>query len=91
MKGEAAALPGQDSDLYRLEKRLRRKGLGRRDWEPVTGWARRVGPSLKDEAAAGRLLELASLHDRYRFDPAGLSAEEREALKSGAEALLRRG
>lgn len=89
IKDEKFTVQGWDSELYRVEERLRKKGLGRRPWEPFTAWARRVGPSLKDEAATGRLKALASLHDRYRFDPAGLAGGEREALKNGAETLLR--
>ncbi|MBU2573426.1 MAG: transglutaminase-like domain-containing protein [Elusimicrobia bacterium] len=89
IKDAAVPVQGWDSDLYKVEKRLRAKALGRRPWEPFTAWARRVGPSLRDEAAASRLKALAALHDRYRFDPAGLGAGERETLKNGAETLLR--
>jgi len=34
------------------------------------------------------LAEIVALHNRYRFDPAGLPAEERARLKQAAEQWL---
>ncbi len=74
-------VPGLDSELYAVEAALAGKGRGRRASETAEAWALRVDP-------AGRLPGLARLHERYRFDPAGLSAEERAALRAGAVSVL---
>lgn len=83
----APAVPGADSELYRVEKKMRAKGLGRRPWETFSSWAGRTGPVLGAGSAA-RLSSLARLHERYRFDPAGLPADDREDLRAGSGALL---
>jgi protein-glutamine gamma-glutamyltransferase len=79
----SASHPGADSEFYLVEARLARLGLGRQPWEPVPRWVARVG--------ADGLAELAALHARFRFDPRGLSAIEREALRAAAGAWLARG
>jgi hypothetical protein len=76
----AAARPGEDSEFYRIERRLAEGGLARRPSEPVTAWIARI----REEALA----PLVRLHYRYRFDPAGLDARERAALRAGAETWL---
>ncbi|MBI4256034.1 MAG: transglutaminase domain-containing protein [Candidatus Rokubacteria bacterium] len=76
----ATRRPGEDSEFYRIERRLAEGGLARRPSEPVTAWIARI----REEALA----PLVHLHYRYRFDPAGLDAREREALRAGAETWL---
>ena len=80
----AAAGPGLDSEFYAIERELARAGYARRSWESVPEWLARV------EAAPGAasLAPLARLHARHRFDPAGLSAAERESLRSGVRGWL---
>lgn len=82
---EAAGRQGADSELYRVEAALSARGLGRRLHEPTLGWARRVAET---DARGERLVALARLHERYRFDPAGLAPGERNALRDGAAAVL---
>lgn len=72
--GASAALaereyPGRDSELYELLKPLPPREPG----ETLSAWLGRVAPGRFDEALR--------LHQRYRFDPAGISREERERLR----------
>lgn len=73
--------PGLDSDFYRLEKQLAARGVTRSDAEPLGEWLRRVleTPGLDDLRAP--LEEVLRLHYRHRFDPLGLDAGDREALR----------
>jgi hypothetical protein len=76
VRGEAAsgataarAFPGADSEFYELAKSLPARDPG----ETLTAWLRRVAPG-RHEAAL-------QLHQRYRFDPNGLSPGERRQLR----------
>jgi hypothetical protein len=79
---------GADSELYAIEERLRVIGLGRDPAEPLSRWLRRVEISGIGAGATDPLRAIVALHARYRFDPAGLSAEEREALRAHARSWL---
>jgi hypothetical protein len=88
---EADALmswPGLDSEFYQLEKQLAGRGVTRRPSEPLSDWLSRAlaDPALGDLRTP--LQELLHLHYRYRFDPRGLAANEREALKREARVCL---
>jgi hypothetical protein len=61
--------PGRDSEFYQLVQTL----PPREDGETLSAWLARVAPGRYDEALA--------LHQRYRFDPAGISAGERHRLR----------
>jgi hypothetical protein len=63
------AFPGADSEFYELVKVLPPREAG----ETLTGWLARVAP--------GRHAEALRLHQRYRFDPKGLSPAERRELR----------
>jgi transglutaminase-like putative cysteine protease len=76
-----APRPGQDSEFYLIERRLAAAGRGRRPSEPASAWIERVH--------APELRSIMALHYRYRFDPAGLDATERAALRTSAETWLR--
>jgi hypothetical protein len=78
--------PGQDSEFYLIERRLAQLGHARHDAEAVTEWLARVAA----QPGTGDLQQLARLHYRHRFDPAGLPAAEREALRDEALAWLAR-
>ena len=86
-----------DSEFYLIERRLAAAGLERRPCEPATAWVRRLGTGVGfddvDRARGVRssvpaLTEIVALHDRYRFDPVGLSPEERRVLREKATAWL---
>jgi hypothetical protein len=81
----AAAYPGSDSEFYEIERALASRGFGRRPEEPVGVWLRRVDRTLPEATAVRRLAEL---HQRYRFDPEGISTIDRKALRDGARSWL---
>jgi hypothetical protein len=80
------AWPGMDSEFYLIERRMAELGHARREVETPSEWLARIGAQSGVNAAA--LLPLARLHYRHRFDPAGLPAAEREALRIQALAWL---
>ena len=82
----AAALrhwPGADSEYFKLEAVLTEQGLDRAENETVAEWRGRLRGALGDDTEAS-LVALRRLHLRLRFDPAGLSADERTALRDGS-------
>ena len=76
----------QPDDL--VGESLAARGVPRQTGEPLSEWLERAltAPALAGPRAA--LQELLGLHYRYRFDPQGLSATEREALREKAKACL---
>jgi protein-glutamine gamma-glutamyltransferase len=82
--------PGLDSEFYQLEKQLAERGVTRQSSEPLSDWLARAlaDPVLNDLRIP--LQELLQLHYRYRFDPRGLEAAERQTLESDAKACLDR-
>lgn len=78
--------PGRDSEFYALERRLAARGWPRRSEESAGRWAERVGGALP-EVQHDALAEAAHLHERYRFDPAGLRAAERARLRERCAAI----
>ena len=82
-KQEAVLLfqKGKDSEFYAIQSELARRGLDRRTWEPLNVWIDRI---CFDAYRPDLLRQIVSLHYRYRFDPDGLSQEERESLKDSA-------
>ncbi len=81
------SLPGEDSELYVLERALAAADLGRRPCEPLSDWLDRLtGPAGRE--AVDALRPIVALHNRYRFDPLGLSAAQRSELRRAAESWL---
>ena len=89
--GEGAAAsarrryPGEDSEFYLVEKTLPARAEG----ETHAAWIARISSGLpaaqmEDMRAALRL------HQRYRFDPEGLAAPERNRLRELCRALAPR-
>lgn len=84
-----------DSEFYLIERRLAETGVERRATEPAAAWVRRLAGGAGLEMApagvrssVGALSEIVGLHDRYRFDPAGLSLRDRQLLREKATAWL---
>jgi protein-glutamine gamma-glutamyltransferase len=73
--------PGHDSEFYRIARRLQAEGRGRHPIESASAWIDRI--------QAPELGPIVALHYRYRFDPAGLDATGRAALRDKTEAWLR--
>jgi hypothetical protein len=80
--------PGLDSEFYRLERKLAARGVPRPPDETLSDWLTRAlaDPALAD--LRGPLQELLRLHYAYRFDPQGLSHENRKALTREAKICL---
>lgn len=86
--GRSFDWPGLDSEFYSLEKRLAARGLARLPGETLVDWLQRAlqEPGFADlEPPMRRLLRI---HYRYRFDPMGLSLQERETLRTDVKSLL---
>ena len=79
--------PGADSEFYLIADRLAAAGLGRRSTEPVSTWISRLEEGHAP-VATDTLRQIAQLHYRYRFDPEGIGADERQALRARVEAWL---
>ncbi len=82
--------PGLDSEFYELEKKLAARGLGRQRSEALSLWLQRLAQEEKLLPITGPLRELLTLHYRYRFDPQGLNAMDRERLRFEARACTAR-
>jgi hypothetical protein len=87
----AEATPsGADSEFFPVERALAKSGLPREPGETVMAWLARISPKLPEGMEPAELAELARLHYRYRFDPAGLMQPERERLRDAARQWLAR-
>jgi protein-glutamine gamma-glutamyltransferase len=86
--GPAVAWPGLDSEFYQVERRMIKRGAARQAGETPGAWLLRVmdDPALADSRS--ELCDLLRLHYRYRFDPRGLTAPERETLRREAQDCL---
>lgn len=82
------AWPGLDSEFYELERRLIRNGLPREPGESLSAWLRRVGNDSRLAGIRQPLENILALHYRYRFDPRGLGASERQELRREVGACL---
>ena len=77
-RASALVRAGVDSEFYRVEKHLAARGLERGASENWSDWLRRIG---KLETSVAALQPVLALHQRHRFDPRGLDAAERAALR----------
>ena len=66
--------PGEDSEFYAVEKSLPERGAS----ETHAAWLNRIEFSLQNTT---QIHEALRLHQRYRFDPAGLSRNDRNRLR----------
>lgn len=80
--GLRAPLLGADSEFYLLLARMTRRNEGPLAGETLKAWIRRLG--RRGHAQHPRLRALLDLHYRYRFDPHGLDAPRRAALRAAA-------
>jgi len=86
--GSSRHWPGEDSEFYLIEQRMAQLGHARQDAETVTEWLTRIAAQIGAGSEGENLRQLARLHYRHRFDPAGLSAGQRETLRAQALAWL---
>jgi len=87
-RGKVAS--GADSEFFLIERRLMHNGFPRAPGETVMAWLTRIAPRLPPGKETAELAELARLHYRYRFDPAGLALADRERLRTSAQGWLAR-
>lgn len=80
--------PGVDSEFYQLEQKLAHGGLPREAGESLSAWLRRVTDDSRLTNFKQPLENILALHYRYRFDPRGLNASERQALRREVEECL---
>jgi protein-glutamine gamma-glutamyltransferase len=78
--------PGLDSELFAVERALARRGIERQPNESWNAWLERVERHTGDGAVLRRIV---GLHRKYRFDPCGLTAAERVALRDEARRCVR--
>lgn len=83
--------PGLDSEFYRIEERLETLGLGRLKTETAADWVARVKSNPLCPASTNDLGPIVVLHQRHRFDPAGLPHEARVELREKALGWLGQG
>ncbi len=76
------SLTGGDSEFYNVEQRLAELGLSRRAHESAVEWVARLKKDAPIDCEP--LAQLVALHNRYRFDPLGLSDAQRAQLRSTA-------
>ena len=71
---------GLDSEFYQLEQQLQNTPQARLDNESLQQWVARL--------ASPELMQLCRLHYQLRFDPNGLTLEQREYLRKGVSNIL---
>jgi hypothetical protein len=71
-----------------VERRLAELGFERAPGEPLTPWIRRIEATRPASITTAPIEPLVRLHYRYRFDPLGVSASDREALRATARSWL---
>jgi hypothetical protein len=87
----AAPGPARGEDAYagsefaRVARFLESRGPPRRPDETCRDWLARLGPGIGEP---GELAALVDFHYRHRFDPRGLSAEERRAFATAVDRWL---
>jgi protein-glutamine gamma-glutamyltransferase len=78
---------GLDSEFYLLEQRLGKQGLNRQSSETVRQWIGRLKQKLP-ESQMSNLNQIIDLHYCYRFDPQGITHEDRDKLRSLIQSWL---
>jgi hypothetical protein len=86
----ARSYPGLDSEFYATERAVVSRGVSRASAETLAAWGPHAAASI-DEARRAQFERALQLHLRFRFDPNGLNASDRTALRdlslSSAEGL----
>lgn len=80
--------PGMDSEFYALEKPLSRSAVPRSPGETYQAWLQRCIATPELAVIREPLSAALHLHYRYRFDPAGITAADREALRTHTRVCL---
>ncbi len=81
-------IPGQDSAFYRLEQGLAPRMPPRLPGEPLSLWLEKAFAEAALADQRGTLLGVLQLHYRYRFDPCGLTDDEKALMEKQVTDLL---
>jgi hypothetical protein len=79
---------GADSEFYLIEQALNNLGWMRYPSESLKTWVERLERDQPPSLLLKDLPTILDLHYRYRFDPAGLSTDERTQLKLAIQTWL---
>jgi protein-glutamine gamma-glutamyltransferase len=79
------AWPGLDSEFFLVEATLTKEGAARQAEETLAAWLSRLGTRRSSILLLAPALKL---HYKYRFDPDGLSDDERSALAKSVRLWL---
>ncbi|MBW1942878.1 MAG: hypothetical protein JRJ51_08580 [Deltaproteobacteria bacterium] len=71
---------GMDSAFYLIERKLLVHGYERKPWESLFKWFKRIEEETSGDFSSESLEAILALHYRYRFDPNGITGEERDRL-----------
>ncbi|HKI73930.1 MAG TPA: DUF4129 domain-containing protein, partial [Pseudomonadales bacterium] len=71
---------GADSPFFRIQFALEHAGLNRDPGESLSAWLVRIDQT--------ELLPILSLHNRLRFDPRGLAADQAKQLNQQVDRWL---
>lgn len=85
---EQPTADGLDSEFYLLEKRLGEWGLARKPSETARQWIARLQQKLP-QSQMHSLNQIIDLHYRYRFDPDGITDDDRDQLRSMIQTWLK--
>jgi protein-glutamine gamma-glutamyltransferase len=86
MVGSEQIRPGQDSEFYVIQARLVRAGFSPHPGETGSAWLSRVARAGGFPSEG--LRQLLEIHYRLRFDPRGLTTEERRRFRRQVTAWL---
>lgn len=73
---------GKDSEFYSIVAQLEKTYVKRPDYESLKQWIQRLPLNIE-------IKQLLELHNRYRFDPKGITNEERQQLAQHTLFLLK--
>ena len=73
---------GADSELYLIERELTKLGLKRDRHETWQDWFKRMSREPEHASLLAKLDRAIEIHYRYRFDPDGITLQEREQLRA---------
>jgi len=81
----APAWPGMDSELFLINQRLAEMQLARQPHEPLNRWQQRLEEAFPRSET---LSDIFLMHRRLRFDPRGLTSQDRATLRRQANEWL---
>ena len=87
-KGMTEIQAGADSAFYLIEQRLKEWGYSRYPWETLSDWITRIEKTSSSLVSTEQLPSILALHYRYRFDPMGITGEDKEVLTSNVHSWL---